>query len=65
MDNHFTSRKWILTLLVLTISVIARWLNWVDGAQFVQLLTWIVGLYMAGNVGQAVADKISITTKDK
>jgi hypothetical protein len=63
MDSRFTSRKWVLTLVCLMLAVIARACTWIDGAQFVSLLTWSVGLYMCGNVGQAVADKISIGSK--
>jgi hypothetical protein len=60
MDSHFASRKWVLALLALGIAIAARALHWIDGAQLVSLVTWTTGLYMAGNVGQAVADKISI-----
>jgi hypothetical protein len=63
MDPRFTSRKWLLTLFVIALTIASRWANWVDGAQFVSLLTWIVGLYMAGNVAQTVAGNISITSK--
>jgi hypothetical protein len=63
MDPRFTSRKWLLTLFVLAVSIGSRWATWIDGAQFVSLITWIVGLYMAGNVMQTVAGNISITSK--
>lgn len=63
MDNHFASRKWILALLLVVCAMTARGLLWIDGAQLVSLLTWSAGLYMAGNIGQAVADKISIGAK--
>lgn len=58
--KHFNSRKWTLALLIVICSMASRGLGWIDGAQLVSLLTWITGLYMAGNVGQAVADKISV-----
>lgn len=57
----FTSRKWLLVLAVVAIACAARWRAWIDGAQFVALLEWIVGLYMLGNVGSAVAGSLSIT----
>jgi hypothetical protein len=63
MDPRFTSRKWVLTLLVLLLAIGARGCSWVDGAQLVSLVTWSVGLYMAGNVGESVAGKISIGNK--
>lgn len=63
LDRRFASRKWRLSLLALVLCVLARALNWVDGAQFVSLVEWVVGLYMAGNVGSAVAEKISIGAK--
>ncbi len=63
MDAHFASRKWILSLFLIACAMGARWLGWIDGAQLVSLLTWSCGLYMAGNVGQAVADKISISAR--
>ena len=63
MEPRFASRKWMLALITLSCAVGARAIGWIDGAQFVSMFTWITGLYMAGNVGQAVADKISIGVK--
>lgn len=59
--DRLTSRKWLLVLLVVVVAVLARWQAWVDGAQFVGLLQWVVGLYMVGNVGAAVAGQLNIT----
>lgn len=57
----FGSRKFALVLLVVAIAVLARWRAWIDGAQLVALLEWVVGLYMVGNVGAAVAGNLSFT----
>lgn len=65
VDNRFLSRKWALTLAVIVLAVISRAVSWIDGAQFVSLLTWIVGLYMAGNICSAVAGNISINSGPK
>ena len=63
VDNRFVSRKWSLTVGVVLIAMIARGVSWIDGAQFVSLLTWIVGLYMVGDVGSSIAGGIAITGK--
>jgi len=57
VNNRFTSRKWVLALLTIAIAIAARAAGWIDGAQFVSLVTWITGLYMAGNVAGVAADK--------
>lgn len=62
-DTRFASRKWRLSILALFLATLGRALGWVDGPAYVSLIQWIVGLYMAGNVGRAAVDKISIGEK--
>lgn len=62
-DTRFASRKWRLALIALFLATLSRALSWIDGPSFVSLVEWIVGLYMAGNVGRAAVDKISIGDK--
>lgn len=64
MTNRLASRKWILTLLCVVLAALAVWFGRIDGDQFVGLLQWLVGLYMAGNVASEAAGKISLTTRD-
>lgn len=63
MDTKFFSRKWVLALLVVLISTVLCWFKQISGSEFVELVKWVVGLYMLGNVGSAVAAKLNITAK--
>lgn len=53
----YGSRKWILALLILAITVIARWMEWIDGAQLVNLLASTMLFYGAANVSQKALTK--------
>lgn len=63
MDSKFFSRKWTLCLLVVVIATYLCIYKHIGGNEFVELVKWVVGLYMVGNVGSIVADKLTITSK--
>lgn len=53
--NKFSSRKLIIALVSLAITITMRVMNFIDGGQFVTLFSIIFGFYVAGNVGAKVA----------
>lgn len=50
-DHRFSSRKFLLTILVLATGVAFLLLGQIDAALWVDLTKWTLGLYFAGNVG--------------
>lgn len=65
LTNRLASRKWTLTLLCVVLAAVAVWFGKIDGEQFVGLLQWLVGLYMAGNVASEAAGKITVTPRSE
>ena len=65
MDTRYASRKFILACATVLLTALARGLGWIDGAQFVALLQWTLGLYMAGNVGDTAAERLGIAPGGK
>lgn len=56
-DRRYQSRKFILASASLLIAVGLRSIDWIDGAQAVHLITFTLGLYMVGNVGDTWAGR--------
>lgn len=53
--GRYGSRKWLLALLLVALSTGLRWAELIDSSDWVQTVTWVAGLYMAGNAGTAWA----------
>ncbi len=53
-------RKFVLTLLVTTLATIALSLGWIKGGTWADVVVWVSGLYMAGNVGALAARGMTI-----
>lgn len=58
MIKPHTSRKFMLAIGCIAIATGLLLYNSVDGAQWVDVVKWVTGLYMAGNVGEKVAKKL-------
>lgn len=50
------ARKFILSLIVFFVVALLLRLQKIDGAQFIDLCQWIVGIYISGNVLSKAAD---------
>lgn len=59
MDKRFASRKFLLALLAFLAGCGFLLGGRIDAAQWVSFVQWIVGLYMAGNVGDTAAEKLA------
>lgn len=59
-ERRYASRKWRLAQFAILAALLSRALDWIDGATLAGWVEWVIGLYMAGNVTSAVADKTSI-----
>lgn len=59
-DSRYASRKFLLTCAAFVVGVVFFAIGMLTAAQWLSYETWVVGLYMAGNVGDsAVTPKAS------
>lgn len=56
-DTRFASRKFILACVIVLIATGFRIAGLLDSAEWINVSTWLAGLYMAGNVGAAAVTK--------
>ena len=52
-DSHFASRKFVIACVIVVIATGFRIADLLSSAEWMNTVTWICGLYMAGNVGTA------------
>lgn len=60
MTRQRTSRKFILAVSCIAIATGLLLYKSIDGAQWVDVVKWVTGLYMAGNVGEKYAAKTEV-----
>lgn len=60
MTKPHTSRKFILAVGCITIGTGLLLYKSIDGAQWVDAVKWVTGLYMAGNVGEKYGSKTEV-----
>ena len=58
MDKRFFSRKFQLAVAGILAGIVFFSLKWMTADQWISYMQWIVGLYMAGNVGDTFAEKV-------
>lgn len=58
MDKRYLSRKFQLVVAAMLAGTVFFALKWMDADQWIGYMQWIVGLYMAGNVGDSFAEKV-------
>ncbi len=60
-------RKFIIALVVIAAACVLQWLGHLDpdGYQLTKIVIWVTGLYMSGNVGGKLAEKVSINLGPK
>lgn len=56
-DSRYASRKFILASVVFVAGIVFFALGKIDAAQWLSQSAWVLGLYMAGNVGDTAAMK--------
>ena len=57
-DRKFASRKFAMAMLLAVAALVLLVLEFIKPEVWADVTKWIVGLYMAGNVGASVADGI-------
>lgn len=51
MDARYASRKFILAAFLLVAAIVLLLLGRIDAAAWSSFSTWVLGLYITGNVG--------------
>lgn len=57
MDTRFASRKFILSCAAFLVGLPMVFMGLLTPDQWVSYTTWVLGLYMAGNVGDQAVTK--------
>lgn len=57
-DTRYASRKFLLASVAFAAGVMFFALGRLDAAQWLSQSAWVLGLYMAGNVGDTAAEKL-------
>jgi hypothetical protein len=57
MDTRYASRKFVLSCVLVAMAAVAFALGLIAPEQFLDYTKWILGLYMAGNVGDTFVTK--------
>lgn len=57
-DTRYASRKFLLAVAAFLAACGFLLSGQIDAAQWIGFVEWIVGLYMAGNVGDTAAERI-------
>jgi predicted phosphoadenosine phosphosulfate sulfurtransferase len=60
MTKPRTSRKFMLAVGCIAIATGLLLYKSIDGGQWVDVVKWVTGLYMAGNVGEKYAGKAEV-----
>lgn len=55
--TRFASRKFLLSVAAFVAGVPMVWFGLMTPDQWINFTTWVLGLYMAGNVGDTAATK--------
>lgn len=51
MDARYASRKFVLAAFLLVAAIVLLLLGRIDAASWSSFSTWVLGLYITGNVG--------------
>lgn len=57
MDTRYASRKFILTAFLLVAAIVLLLCKIIDQDTWASVTTWVLGLYMTGNVGTYLVTK--------
>jgi hypothetical protein len=59
MDSRYASRKFILAAFLLVAALALLVLGKIDQATWERFCTWVLGLYITGNVGTYAVAKVA------
>jgi hypothetical protein len=65
IDRQLLSRKFVLAVVAFSAGIGVLAFGAIDGLTWVSYSQWVVGLYMAGNVGATVATKMNENPTEK
>lgn len=54
LEEKYMSRKFLLATVIWLAGTSGWWLDMMDSSQWISFSTWILGLYMTGNVGHSL-----------
>lgn len=57
-DNRYASRKFVLAAFLLVAAIGLLVAGRIEPSTWSSISTWVLGLYMTGNVGTALAAKV-------
>ncbi len=60
IDKRFLSRKFQLCVAAFLFATVFFGLDMLASAEWMDYTRWIVGLYLAGNIGDTVAEKAKV-----
>jgi hypothetical protein len=58
LDKRYASRKFLLACAAFGAGLLFFAMGKLDAAQWLSQSAWVLGLYMAGNVGDTAAEKL-------
>jgi uncharacterized membrane protein YiaA len=58
MDNRYASRKFLLACAAFVAGLVFFAIGKIDAAQWLSQSAWVLGLYLAGNVGDQAVTKV-------
>lgn len=57
MDKRYMSRKFQVAVAAMLAGIVFFGIKWMNAGEWIGYMQWVVGLYMAGNVGDTFAEK--------
>jgi hypothetical protein len=57
-DNRYASRKFLLACAAFVAGLVFFAIGKIDAAQWLSQSAWVLGLYLAGNVGDQAVTKV-------
>ena len=61
LAKKFATRLWIAFLIGVLVVILFRAMSWCEGKDALSTLSWIFGLYMAGDVADGVKAHLTTT----
>jgi hypothetical protein len=58
VDNRYASRKFLLACAAFVAGLVFFAMGKIDAAQWLSQSAWVLGLYLAGNVGDQAVTKV-------
>jgi len=59
-DSKYRSRKWLALIIIIALSTILLVKAFITGAQWVDIVMWVYGLFVTGNVAAVGVNKYKV-----